>query len=171
MTLRRRILYLSIVLLIMLDTCRRMLLADTNLTEPIRLIDWVMLVVEILVLVIIAAEAVYGIVKHYRIRRITKIILVFIEEGQILQGKVPRDVFVADDTIVGWNNSAQIWMDSVETFLKVKCSRHAAATFRHYIPNQQWSGVLLENNKKLYMDLLMRLENLQSILENPDVYF
>jgi hypothetical protein len=155
----------------MIDTFRWMFLAETGPIEQTRSIDWVMLVVEILVLAIIAAEGIYSVIRRFRVRRITKRILAFIEEGQALQSKFPPGILKINDAIIAWKNSVQIWVDSVETFLKVECSRQAAATFLHYIPNQLWSDVISEGNIRPYAELLMRLGNLQSIMENPDVYF
>src|SRR2546427_12143829 len=84
MTPRRRLLYLAVVTLVILDRLRRML-AGT------RLIDWVMLVVELLVLFLIAYEVVENVLHKRKMRRNISALVPFVQRGQALQTSIVEE--------------------------------------------------------------------------------
>jgi hypothetical protein len=165
MSSRRRMLYALVVILIMLDTLRRMFAG----TRPI---DWVMLVVEILVLAIIAAEAIHGILRFVHVRNIRRKLIGFIIEGQDLQATAPHGrIVVGDSSVVQWIKAATAWTTSVTVFLQAKCSRQAVATFLYYHSESSPTGQVAGSPDTVFTNVSVRLKNLREIIQNPEVYF
>lgn len=81
---RRRLLYLAVVTLVILDRLRRMLAG----TRPI---DWVMLVVELLVLFLIAYEAAENVLHKRKMRQNISALVPFVQRGQALQTSIAEE--------------------------------------------------------------------------------
>lgn len=151
------------MLLIILDTLRR-ILGDA---KPI---DIWMLVIEILVLAIIGAEAgyavVHGISRRHKLRTIYKLVA----DGRILQKDAPRGAANVE-IIAAWEIAVNKWQTNTENQLKEYSAQAEVAFLQETpIPSVPYGRVSWQIDK-LFDSLNMRLANLRSIMEKPEVYF
>src|SRR5438128_1380103 len=115
---------LAVVLVLVLDTLRRMFSG----TRPV---DYVMLVIEFLVLFIILWEAVAHAVHRSRIRRRTKVLGPLLTAGQELQRKGPSAIRQGGDSgIKAWMAEVGRWVTDTEGLLS-DYSSDAYASFTH----------------------------------------
>jgi hypothetical protein len=170
----------AIVLLITGNTIRHMFSG----TKPF---DWLMLVVEVLVLLLIAYEVFVGVYRHRRKRErkqhigeITAALSGFMDKGKALQGSVPCQE-------IAWELQADLWMANTDrwatetgAFLDGHSST-ASAAFR-LTPGTGTTALVIQNSegatftidgrhRHAYQRLVSRLENLRGIIEKPEVYF
>ncbi len=141
----------------------------THMFSDVRPFDWLMLIIEVLVLVLIAYEVSVNLWHKRRIKSRLATILVLKNKGQELQVSVPHGT---DDTAISaWNDAVKAWANDANRLLST-FSPQASATFLH-----EPGGPLLDyyrvpmNARDHYQFLLTRLNNLHSIMEKPDVYF
>jgi len=156
--------FLALVL-ILCDTIRRMI-------EGTRPIDWVMFVIELLVLALIAYEVGDGIYRKWRTRRFSSAVLQLMTQGQIIQRDAPTAGTVDEATSAAWVESAKTWMGQAYDSLTAY-SAQAAAAFIHdgggFSVN--YGGITgLAQARNWYATLLSRLNNLRRIMENPEAY-
>jgi hypothetical protein len=167
---RRLSVYFVISLVI---TCRTIM----HMFEGARAIDWVMLVIEALVLILIAYEVVIAHLDRRGARmrkqatdRRSEAIRELVSKGHVLLASAPR--FGENDMIVAkWKDSLRDWNVEVQTLLK-SYSSQALASYNQGIPKSaSFPGLAAGNVQGDYSFLLMRLDNLQNIMEKPDVYY
>ena len=100
-------------MLIVCDTLRR-IFSDS------RPVDLLMLVIELLVLLLIAADLIAGVLHWHNKRSATARILVFLAEGQRLQDTPPRSQ-ASDEEAKAWVEEVKNWILAVQSFLEKKC--------------------------------------------------
>jgi hypothetical protein len=155
-----------LVAMIMCDTIRRMV-------EGTRPIDWILLVIEIAVLAVIAIE--YGERKYKETRRGKRLaaILVQLSKGQEIQSQAPPAGTTDESIATAWIERVEAWnADTLK--LLAGYSSQAATAFVHESggPSLTYRGVTgTAQARNWYSGLQSRLNNLQSIMEKPEVYF
>lgn len=152
-----------IVIAIICDTIRRMV-------EGARPVDWVMIVIEALVLILICAE--YAERKWLERRRHNRLSQLhgLLTEGQEIQGRAIPAGTTDEAAISSWNDSVGSWIIKTNNYLTGLTPR-ASAAFLHNRGGAgiNYSGVTGKARDHFVM-LLARLNNLQSIMEKPEVY-
>jgi hypothetical protein len=149
------------VLLTMLDTFRRMF-ADS------RPVDFVMLVIEFLVLAIIAIEFGSAFRNKRRTKRRLEAIRDAMSEGQALQMAAPRGIGATEGS-QNWAAAVNAWIAQTHKLLQ-SYSVQAAASFLHDAGGVGTTYPSLVDSYN-YAVLVARLNNLRGVMEKPDVYF
>jgi hypothetical protein len=161
MSPRRRVLYLSVVLLTMLATLKQF--SDSTAYS---ISMWVM---EFLVLALIAYEVGSVIFHRRKVRTQLAGIFNLISKGHTIQRSALREV-AGEERINEWITSVNEWDEETATFLK-RFSSQAVATFQQGVwRDASYAGVAFNAQRSLGL-LLLRLDNLQGIMEKPEVYF
>lgn len=134
----------------------------------IRPFDWVMLIVEVLVLVLIGAEIAPALWHKRKAKERQKALFSLLVEGQEILNQAPSPF---DQTSVNaWGVSVNAWSAKVAKVLR-GYSEHAVASFNHqsqtgtryqHIPEGAWPA---------YEKIAARIENLRNIIEKPDIYY
>ena len=151
MQVRRRVLYASVVLLMMLDTLKRF--SDST---AYAISMWLM---ELLVLLLIAYEVVAAICRHRVVKRRLNTLFKSMEKGHKLEEDVPHP---------GWpSDRISTWIQETQALLKSYSAQAEIAFLHdpHVIPPNYPLPV------REYHLLVTRLNNLRAIMENPEVYF
>lgn len=154
---------IAVVLLIMLDTLRRM-------TEGIRPFDWVMLAVEVLVLVFVGGESITSFLHRRKVEKGKQALRGFINRGQALLNTLPA----GSADWPQWEQSALGLIEEVKKYLG-KRSPDALEAFlaetdwEHADRIRRFHPVL--DAKLLSQELSKRVANLHSIVLSADVYF
>ena len=160
MTARARLLGLGVVLLIMLDTFRR-IFSDS------RPVDDVMLVIEFLVLVLIAIEFGRSFLSARRVKQRLSVLRGVLQDGMKLHDQPPRGVGV-NQGVVDWQASVKEWIEHTHALLK-SYSEHAAVAF--LMSDTEQHGIYPNiADYQTYVLLRSRLRNLRDIMANPAVY-
>jgi hypothetical protein len=139
----------------------------------VRPFEYLMLVIEVLVLLLIAYEVGSGVWHRIRRTRRSRRVLTRLSDGQALQHAAPRRS--ADPaTISLWTSNVRAWIDETNTLL-CKYSLEASIAFLHNRGGADTSfGSALrevaDGAQDPYVTLQERLNNLRSIIENPEVY-
>jgi hypothetical protein len=143
------------------------------LTEGARPIDWLILIVDFLVLAVIVWLDAPERVHKYKVRRRLRLVHSIIAEGQRLHESAPpagtTDTAVAD----AWVKAVQLWIEKTHQSL-TRYSDAAAMSFnsRKVAPTLIFGVITATSNaREWYGELLHRLANLQNIMEKADVYF
>ena len=161
---RHYTLRIGVVLLIMLDTLR-------HIFSGTRPIDAVMLVVELLVLAIIAVEALVHLMHWFKIRRRMKRLRERFAEGQALH-HAPPSMGTAPEEALAWNRKVEAWIDVTKALLD-GYSAQASMSFQHD-PGREFrlaaTHKIATAAELAYTRLQDCLNNLREIIENPDVY-
>ena len=141
-------------------------------SEGARLIDWAILVVDFLVLaVILWLDA----PERFHKRQVRKRLVIV--QGMMLDGHgLKNSVAHAnenDEAASSWINNVQTWMHtSYQTLADVSMPGALAFIHRNVSPDIFYGGVTNRQDvSKQFQELLIRLENLQNIMEKADVYF
>src|SRR5580658_3292389 len=100
----------------------------THMFSDVRPFDWLMLVVELLVLVIIAAEWIRSCLHARRKKKATARILEFLAQGQIIRAAVPRDTHDAEKDVASWIERVNAWINDVQSYLS-KDAKNAVLAF------------------------------------------
>jgi hypothetical protein len=144
-----------------------------ELGEVVRPFDWLMLIIETLVLLLIAYEVIIGSLHrredskrqdalHDRIMALARLM----DRGQKLKRTAPQ---VGVDG-VPWVKSVHEWGRDTEAFLDT-CSAHASSKFLDETNMQSVSYPQLAQEVWVWYSLLDRkLSNLQTIIQNSTVY-
>jgi hypothetical protein len=154
------VLFRLVLILILLDTIQR-LFGDT------RPIDWLMLIVEVLVLILIAYEVAKPMIRRFRVRRRIAVVLGCVSEGMQLKQEASR-LTVPD--LDRWKDSIQTWSNTA--FEKVnRMSPQAGDRFANVtsLRASSYLGIIPEA-QDIYALLIYRLEVLRAIAGEPDVY-
>src|SRR5215813_1846525 len=99
-----------------------------ELMDGVRPFDWVMLSVEILVLVLIAAEVVPALIHKWKARKRQKVLFSLLGEGQEILNHPPTPFKEA--AVPSWGQSVDAWSDEVTNVLS-RYSEQAVASFNH----------------------------------------
>jgi hypothetical protein len=129
-----------------------------------------MLIIEFLVLIIIGAEAVIAgkrfLFQRPKLAKVAKLLA----KGLTLQQKAP--VGQATGGVIGeWKKSVQEWDREAKKYLE-SCSPQAAAAFLQEVgggPPITYNRVAMDAAHDFGI-LMMRLANLRTIMERPEVY-
>jgi len=159
---KRAGIYLGAVLVITADTIRR-IFGDS------RPIDIAMLIIELLVLLLIAAEGVVNIFHWHSKRSTTSRLRQFLAQGQDLYDNPPPPQ-ASEQEGHTWEAKVQDWTKTVYSFLSEK-AKLAAPVFDHAPPVFQTFTHISIRIEQLYFQLDGRLKTLLSIMEKPNVYF
>ena len=148
------------VVLILTDTVRRM----NSETRPI---DWWLLVIEVLVLALIAAEFFKSVWRKHTIHKRQIAIRRLIARGQELLQETPKG---SADTPT-WAAAGNAVIEDAKTFL----NRYSPEALTVFLDNAdrrsvEWRGVH-SSFRVPYEELNHRIKNLRSIMEKADVYF
>lgn len=159
---RRRLLYLGVVILIILDWLRHLLHRP-----PYDVSLWLM---ELLVLLVIGYEVVSSVWHKRKIRRRSKQIFKFISKGRQLEDNSPALSASTESDVAVWNKSVNTWITETANFLR-KYSPQAEASFLQGVfIRSSYRGVHPEAQLSFGL-LLFRLEKLNGIIERQEVYF
>lgn len=140
-----------------------------HMSEATRPIDWWMRTIELLVLVVIAGEALLALRRWYDKRKKDAQILVLIARGQELEGCPPGHTELA--RVDGWVQLVETWIAQTDNFLKT-CSPQASAEFLSNVGRLTVSyPMIAPGAEPWYKMLLLRLSNLKNIMEKPDTYY
>ena len=137
--------------------------------EGTRAIDWVMLVIEALVLFLIAYEVLEKCKADRKIKERTSQTFAFLSKGQKLQKSAPQAGAGVEAT-VPWVKSVHAWSQDTDAFLNT-CSAHASAKFLDETNMKSVTYPGLAQEVWTFYSLLNRkLSNLQTIIQNATVY-
>ncbi len=142
----------------------------TRMLSSVTPFDWLMLIVELLVLLLIAYEVATNVLHKRRVNHRLKAIFAIMHKGQALQAAVPGGN-ADNNAITAWNDAVLAWINDANNLLSTY-SPQASASFLHEPGGNtiKYSPVAMTAHNH-YVFLLMRLNNLRSIMEKPDVYF
>jgi hypothetical protein len=176
----RRNTYAAITLLFMAITIKHMI------TEGIRPFDWVMLVIEALVLLLILYEVIVGEIRHRRETARGAFLTERVAELSKLHSKGHRIQTTVLDPMINnpqilqpWIDSAEAWGKETDAILR-KYSQRASRTFLLVTDAGQIDTVVTAHGRHfmvsgaiggVYQRLVLQLENLNRIIENPALYF
>jgi len=131
-------------------------------------IDWLMLAIELLVLVVIAGEALLSWRSWRGKCKKRAQILALISKGQVLERCPPNFNEVA--RVNEWVQQVGSWAKETDNFLKT-CSPQASAEFLSNLGVSPLSYPQMAPGAELwYKTILVRLSNLRNIMEKPDTY-
>jgi hypothetical protein len=132
-------------------------------------IDWWMLAMELLVLVVIAGEALLSLRSWYDKRKKRGQILALISKGQGLEACPPGHTELA--RVNEWVRQVGTWITETDAFLKT-CSPQASVEFQSNIgrPTVTYPA-MAPGAEPWYKTILVRLNNLRNIMEKPDTYY
>jgi hypothetical protein len=133
--------------------------------------DWLMLIVEILVLALIAFEIFHSIWHRRKIVRLLSRAFYFVQMGQKLQVMIGPE-WNGPPLGPEWIKSVKAWNQETLNFLEA-CSPQARESFliNNVEAHREQSLKVPPEAQWWYRTMLNRLDNLQRIAENPDVYF
>ena len=177
----------------MIDILRR---SWAMISDGARPIDWLVVIVDFLVLVAILWFEGIGEWRHHKerkrrsnVERIVATLCGFMDKGQKIQREVPQPKPSLHPTYIEvtgeikeWENTVGIWNGEVHEFLQ-KCSARAAASFVLIAGTNQPANpqiVYMEpggsfpiegSQRESYQKLVVQLSNLRSIIEKPEAYF
>ena len=139
------------------------------MSEGPREIDWWMLAIELLVLIVIAGEALLAL-RNWRNKKnkVAKIFLLM-AKGQRLQESAPtQQEFTRVDE---WAGQVRTWLIETNDFLKA-CSPQASAAFllNFDAPTVHYAHIA-QGAHDCYITILVRLKNLRNVMEKPDTYY
>jgi hypothetical protein len=134
-----------------------------------RPIDWLIVVIDFIVLFWIAAANIIKVPHRWKSRGTIKRLKEFLADGEDLHGSRPTTHSSHNDANA-WVGAVKIWVDGVQSFLAKNAVR-ALIVFE-----QHRTGPRIETDvhplvEDCFSELDARLRTLRSILENIDVYF
>ena len=173
---RRRVFHLVAGAFAVTDIMHR---AWFMVTDGARPIDWIIVVVDFLVLVAILIFELPEWGHKRKTRRLLNAVFDFVQRGQKLQALSPQGTYGPEGPhgpqfTPAWINLVKQWNQEAVDFMET-CSPQARWAFLSDTTDgaahaQQAMSVPPEA-KWLYRTMLTRLDNLQRIAEKPDVYF
>ena len=148
------------MLLIACDTLRRAF-------AGVKSIEWIMLVLEALVLILIAYEVAHNVITERKRRKAIKAAVTMMTEGAFLQQRASS---LRDEDVQSWLQDVKRW--SVDTSGKLdRFSTQASSAFSFVEAEERSFARVHGDANRAYCDLRMRVEMLRRIMENPDAYF
>ena len=160
-----------------------------HMFDGVRPFDWLMLVVELLVLLLIFYEVIINLIhrRKERKRRLALGLIVtslagFMEKGCKLQLDTPDPITTTWGSITPWIDSVKLWAKDTSAFLAQHSSRAATAfgligeigvlTNPQPVYKEPGSSFPIEGpQRESYQRLVAQLTNLRSIIEKPEAYF
>jgi hypothetical protein len=149
------------------------ILVDTfwRITRGAKPVDYVVIVIELLVLLVILLEGVAHFIHWYRIKRRKRRLRPVLAEGQSFQQAGPSIMQGQDNALMQkWMADVTKWIVATEALLD-RYSPEASASFSH---DEQGLGLrhrpILFSPEGHYSHLTQRLNNLRNIIENADEY-
>ncbi|MGO8973760.1 MAG: hypothetical protein ACLQJ0_04945 [Steroidobacteraceae bacterium] len=143
----------------------------SQMFDGVKPFDWLMLLVELLVLLLIAYEVVIPAFHRRRTSRRLASLLALMNRGQKIQDAVPASGTTDDLAISAWKTSVEEWLRDTHKTL-VAYSPQASTIFLHDTggTSLRYRGVA-QNAHDYFVMLLARMNNLRAIMEKPEVYF
>jgi hypothetical protein len=141
--------------------------------------DWLMLGIEAAVFLLILWEILRDIWHKRKIRSLLNTAFDFVQRGQKLQAISPQGLYGPEGLHrpqfpEEWAKHVKAWNQEAVDFME-KCSPQARASFLNDTSNgaahSEQVSKLPPEAQWWFRTLLTRLDNLQRIAENPDVYF
>jgi hypothetical protein len=154
---------LAITVLFTVNTIRHMF-------EGVRPFDWLMLVVEVAVLVLIAWEIGRDIWHKRKMRGRYDELFEYLDKGQKLHWSCPQVTPDGSPRDIGlkWENSVKAWIKETAAFLR----RYSPKASKMFLKEVNDSYFDIVNNADFWLTALFeRLRNLREIMEKCDVYF
>jgi hypothetical protein len=139
----------------------------------VRPFDWLMLVVEILVLALIAYEIAITLWRKHVVNVRVARLFQQMSKGQELQKSAPHSLNTDSRMVAGrWVQSAREWSRETESLL-ASYSAQATAAFVLDTSGEMppWYASIESSAQNQYSTLVVQLDNLRGIMEKPDVYF
>ncbi len=143
-------------------------------------IDWLILIVDFLILVAIVWLELPDWLHKRRAERRAKTLTPLMDRGRHLQASVPNQLPNPGPELLKWVEDVKQWSADTEAFL-VPLSAKAAIAFTHVMSASSadrkvhkpdgTSFRLTGRFGDLYQVLQVKLDNLQKILESPELYF
>ncbi len=134
----------------------------------IRPFDWIMLLVEVLVLVLIAAEIAPTLIHKKIARKRQRVLFSLLVKGQEILNRAPSPFDQAP--VDSWGKSADLWSEEVTKVLG-GYSKHATAAFSHQPQVGAPYHHIAPGAWPQYGRLTARVENLRNIIEKPEIYY
>lgn len=163
---RHYALRIGVLLVITADTLRRLFLQGP------RPIDYVMLVIEFLVLVLIGGEMAIHAYRYFRHEKRKRALLANLFEGQRLISEAPSTSVADYETAHRWELLVTQWRGGTTALLR-QYSDAAAATFSQPVGTLEATTHYANVSpyaQKGYREMQTGLNNLRLIIENPDTY-
>jgi hypothetical protein len=141
------------------------------LTDGVKPFDWLMLTIEMLVLGVIAAEALSSMRRAGKVRKWRAALSDQLVEGQSIKGQVPNRQ-AEHDEVDRWCAQAAHWQTATVDLLATTSDASARATFlaSRVGPSLVLVGNVHSGAGAWFRTLDENLDNLRSILERHDVY-
>lgn len=134
-----------------------------------RPIDWLIVVIDVIVLLWIAASDVIGVPQRWRKRRGMKRVLVLLADGVDLQSARPT-AEASQTEAKAWVESVKSWIVAVHGFLAEDAVR-ALAVFGHWPIGPPIGTEVHPLAGGWCSELDSRLSALRSIIEKPEAFF
>ena len=157
--------------------------------SEVRPFDWLMLIIEVLVLLLILYEVIANAVHAYKGRKrelalslIVTSLTEFMEKGRNLQLGTPDPSMSSPDEVSTWIDSVKLWAKDTNDFI-TRHSLRATVSFAliegtGVMANPQvvytesgYSFPIEGPQRESYQRLVVQLNNLRSIIEKPEAYF
>jgi hypothetical protein len=137
--------------------------------EGSRAIDWWMLVIELLVLIVIAGEALLALRNWCNKKNKVAKIFELMAKGQQLQASAPTQ---QEAQLVGeWVGLVGTWQTKTNDFLRTCSPQASAAFFANFdVPTVHFAHIATGAHD-YYITILVRLKNLRNVMEKPDTYY
>ena len=158
-----------------------------HMFEGIRPFDWLMLVIETLVLLLIfyeiIAETIRRTREHRRQSSINERVVElsrFVDRGLRLQSVVPDEAITTDQRIMAkWLAGLEMWTEEANAYLLLHSPRASAAFLltsnagdvNYFVVSLGRQFALNGRMRESYQRLVVQLENLKRIIERPEAYF
>jgi hypothetical protein len=135
--------------------------------------EWVMLIVEFLVLAVIAYEAGKAGWRSLQNRKKRAEIYALLGKGHSLQGNPPSIHEL--DRVAQWCHQVELWISDTRVYLGKQCSPQASLVFLSNtspFPEPFHMQIdLAPHARQAYSKLIVRLDNLTRVLEQSDTYY
>jgi hypothetical protein len=157
-----------------------------HMFEGIRPFDWLMLVIEALVLIVIIFAEITGWMRRRRESRRHSFLNAkslelskMMDIGQRLVSTVPNPSFASPQEFMLWVHSVAGWTDKVSKIMSLD-SPHAVTDFMLAADSQSIDAMVSAHGRSFalsgeiwesYWRVVTRLENLRRIVERPEAYF
>lgn len=153
---------LPTIVILMLETLRHMF-------PGVRWIDATMLLVEVAVLLLIAWDVVHSALRERKKREWSKLVLELMNAGHALL-EAARSGDGTDEAVAQWIELVSNWIGETYGLLD-RYSHHAASVFLKISSRgaASYSGVAA-GAQGAYGTLVVRVDRLREIMENPDAY-
>lgn len=151
----------------MLDAIHRLFKLMFGCPQPI---DFWILGADVLIVLLILWVDVPEKLHQRRIKKNIYKLVSFLNDGQALHDAPPNSQATEEEAQT-WSEQVSNWILLVQSFLE-KNSKSALSVFRHHGLGQRYGGLRISLKvEKWFYELDVRLKNLRSIMEKPDVYF